>query len=266
MVETVELFRSKKNITKFQILVEIMEHQPVVRQREIADTIGVTPQAISEYTKELLQEHMIHSDGRVRYHITKRGVEWVLENATDIKKYARFILEDIITHVTTWPALARTALTKGQKVALYMENGLLYAKPLEPGYKGTTGTIVTDANELDDVGVTDIKGMLKLEPVEIVICKIPRIERGGSKTVDLEKLKKLILTKKYIAAIGVEALTALRKINITPDAFFGTKESIIEAAYHGVSSLVVATDEEVPALLRRIEQEKFTYKLVEITK
>lgn len=259
-----DLLRSKKDITKFQILVEIMAHQPVVRQKEIAETLGITPQAVSEYTKELQHQHMLYSDGRAHYHVTKKGVEWVLENATDLLKYARFIMDDITSHHTTWPAIASTHLTKGQRVALCMEKGLLYARPLAGEHTGATATTTMDAEEGDDVGVTDIRGMIELPEVDITICKMPRIERGGSRSLNLEELKKLVETRKYIAALGIEALTALRKISVSPDVFFGTKESIIEAAYHGVSPLVVATDEEVPALIKRIEQERFNYQIIDL--
>jgi putative transcriptional regulator len=262
----INLLRSKKDITKFQILVEIMAHQPVVRQKEIADTIGITPQAVSEYTKELMQDDLLYSDGRVRYHVTKKGVEWVLENATDLMKYARFIRDDIITHIAIWPAIAKTKLEKNQQVALFMEDGLLFAKPLTPDHAGAAGVTVTEAQPLDDVGITDIRGMIELPPVEITICKVPRIERGGSKAVNLEKLKKLTQERKYIAALGIEALTALQKINVAPQVFFGSKESVIEAAHHGISSIIVTTDEEVPSLLKRIEQEKLGYRIIELPK
>ncbi|MDL5503657.1 MAG: winged helix-turn-helix transcriptional regulator, partial [Candidatus Methanoperedens sp.] len=75
------ILRSKKEITRFQILVEIAAHQPDVMQKEIASRIGITPQAVSEYIKDLVQEGFLYSDGRVRYRVTKNGIEWVLERA-----------------------------------------------------------------------------------------------------------------------------------------------------------------------------------------
>ncbi|MCZ7362173.1 MAG: winged helix-turn-helix transcriptional regulator, partial [Candidatus Methanoperedens sp.] len=94
------ILRSKKESTKFQILVEIASHQPDVRQKEIADKIGITPQAVSEYIRELVSEGLIFSEGRVRYRISKKGVEWVLERAMEMKKYARYVMEDIVSHVS----------------------------------------------------------------------------------------------------------------------------------------------------------------------
>ena len=45
------ILRSKREVSRLQILVEIAEHQPAVRQQEIANKLGVTPQAISEYIR-----------------------------------------------------------------------------------------------------------------------------------------------------------------------------------------------------------------------
>ena len=81
----------------------------------------------------------------------------------------------------------------------------------------------------------------------------------------IERLKPLASSKPYIAAIGVEALIALRKIGISPNVMFGTNESVIEAAYHGLSSLVVSVDEQVASLLNRLETENLEYELVDLT-
>lgn len=257
------ILRSKKEITKFQILVEIAAHQPDVMQREIADKIGITPQAVSEYIKDLVSEGLLYSDGRVRYRVTKKGVEWVLERAKELKKYARFVMEDIVSHVSVATAIAEEKLDKGQMVSLWMENGLLYAGA---GRGDVTGVTMSEAEEGEDVGVTDLKGMIRLPEVSITVCKVPRVERGGSRSVDYEMLKKYAAGVPYIAALGVEALISLRKIKVKPDILFGAKESVVEAAFHGISSLVVSVDEEVPALLNRLESEGLNYEVVDLGK
>ena len=257
------ILRSKKESTRFQILVEVAAHQPDVRQREIADKIGVTPQAVSEYIRELVSEGFLYSDGRVRYRVTKKGVEWVLERALEMKKYARYVMEDIVSHVSVATAIARQRFNKGQTVSLWMEGGLLYAGA---GEGNVTGTTISDADGGEDVGVTDLRGMINLPQVDITICKVPRVERGGSRGVDLRVLEKYSKGKPYIAAIGVEALISLQKINIQPNILFGAKESVVEAAFHGLSSLVVSVDEEVPSLLNRLEEEGLNYEVIDLSK
>ena len=75
------ILRSKREATRFQILVEIAEHQPSIRQQEIAGKLGVTPQAVSEYIRELVDEGLVTAHGRGRYEVTKNGIEWVLRHA-----------------------------------------------------------------------------------------------------------------------------------------------------------------------------------------
>ena len=259
----IELLSSKSGITKFQILIEVAAHQPNVRQKEIAEKIGITPQAVSEYIKELVAEGLVSSEGRVRYRITKQGVEWVLENAAEMKRYARFVMSDIISHVSTWTAIAEEDVNADQEVYLTMRNGLLYVST--QNVTNATGTTISAALKGEDVGVTDLMGLIDLENASITVCKIPRVERGGSKNVDLERLETLVRSKTYLATIGVESLIALRRVGREPHVMFGAKESVIEAAFHGLSSLVLAIDEEVPGILSRLESEDLEYELVDLS-
>ena len=79
------ILRSKREVSRLQILVEIAEHQPAVRQQEIAEKMGVTPQAISEYIRELVDEGMVSAIGRGNYEVTRAGIEWVLANAESLE-------------------------------------------------------------------------------------------------------------------------------------------------------------------------------------
>ncbi len=257
------ILRSKKESTKFQILVEISAHQPDIRQKEIADRIGITPQAVSEHIKDLVSGGFLFSDGRVRYRVTKKGVDWVLEKAIELKKYSGYIMEDVISHVSVATAIATERFKRNQRVSLWMDRGLLYASSKEGD---VTGITISESEEGEEIGVTELKGMISLPQVGITICKVPRVEKGGSRSVDLEILKKYSRDKPYIAAIGVEALISLRKIGIEPAILFGAKESVVEAAFHGLSSLVVSVDEEVPSLLDRLESEGLNYEVVDLSR
>jgi len=260
----INLLHSKKDSTKFQILVEIAANQPNVRQREIAEKIGITPQAVSEYIKELTDDGLILSDGRVRYKVTKKGIEWVLERTAELKRYARYVMEDIISHVSVWTAIAEEDYRTGQKVSLVMRDGLLYANAKQE--HAATGVLISDVKAGEDVGVTDLHGLIELDEVKITVCKVPRVERGGSKNVDLDALEELVKDSRYIGALGVESLIALKRIGKEPNIMFGAKDSIVEAAFHGLSSVVVSVDEEVPQLLNRLESEGLVYELHDLRK
>ncbi len=52
----VEILRNKNLTTKFQILVEIASKQPNIQQKDIAKKLKITPQAVSDYIKQLLKD------------------------------------------------------------------------------------------------------------------------------------------------------------------------------------------------------------------
>lgn len=259
----VNILQSKRESSRFQILVEIAAHQPNLRQKEVAERLGVTPQAISEYIKELVANGLVTTDGRMRYSITKEGVEWLLEGAAELKRYARVVMEDIISHVSVWTALAEADLAEGERVSLEMRDGLLYANRKE-GIEAS-GITISEARAGEDVGVSDLKGLISLDEGVIVVAKVPRVQAGGSRKVDVDNLKTLVASKRMIGALGVEALVALRKAGREPDVIFGAKESAVEAAYHGINSVIVSVDEQVPSLLERLESEGLKYELVDLT-
>jgi putative transcriptional regulator len=259
----VNILQSKRDSSRFQILVEIAAHQPNLRQKEVANRLGVTPQAISEYIKELVADGLVTTDGRMRYSITKEGVEWLLEGAAELKRYARVVMEEIISHVSVWTALAELDLAEGERVSLEMRRGLLYADKKEG--IDASGITISDAKAGEDVGVSDLKGLISLEEGKITVCKVPRVQAGGSRKVNIDLLKNMISADKMIGALGIEALVALRIAGREPNVIFGAKESAVEAAYHGISFVIVSVDEQVPSLLDRLESEGLKYELIDLT-
>ena len=257
------VLQSKRESSRFQILVEIAAHQPNLRQKEVAESMGVTPQAISEYIKELVADGLVTTDGRMRYRITKEGVEWLLENAAELKRYARVVMEEIISHVSVWAAIAEADLAEGDRVSLEMRGGLLYAnkkKCIE-----ASGVVIADALAGEDVGISDLRGLIGLEEGRIILCKVPRVQNGGSSKVDLEALRRELYKAGKVGCLGIEALVALRKVGREPDVIWGAKEFSVEAAYHGISSVIVSVDEQVPGLLTRLESEGLKYELIDLT-
>ncbi|MDD1749258.1 MAG: MarR family transcriptional regulator [Methanothrix sp.] len=257
------VLQSKRESSRFQILVEIAAHQPNLRQKEVAESLGVTPQAISEYIKELVADGLVTTDGRMRYSITKEGVEWLLESAAELKRYARVVMEEIISHVSVWTAIAEADLAEGERVSLEMRSGLLYANKKE-GIEAS-GVVIGDALSGEDVGVSDLRGLISLDEGRIFLCKVPRVQSGGSRKVDLSALRDLLTRAKMVGCLGIEALVALRKVGREPDIIFGAKEFAVEAAYHGINSVIVSVDEQIPQLLTRLESEGLKYELFDLT-
>lgn len=260
MAKVKELQGSKVS-TKFQILVEIAKNQPNVRQIDVATRLEITPQAVSDYIKQLIVEGFVSSEGPVSYQVTKKGIEWIMRGAEELRNYARFITEEVVTNISVWSAIATRGLGGEVKVALGMRDGLLYAG-IEGG--GPSGTTLSGAKAGEDVGVANLSGIVEFERGVVTICRVPRVRRGGSRRVDYRHLKAELEGKRLVGALGVEALVALRKAGKEPDAFFGVKEAAIEAAQHGVNPLVVGVDDEIPFLTSRLEKEEINYNIIDV--
>ncbi len=239
-----------------QILVEIAEHQPAVRQQEIAEKMGVTPQAISEYIRELVEEGMVSASGRGNYEVTKAGIEWVLANAESLESYARHIRRDIIQQVSVWTAIAAEDLKAGDEVGVSMKEGFLYAGKSP---HAATGSVVADARRDQDVGVAHLNGIIEHHEGTIQVCKVPRIQHGGSRKVKKEELRRITEGAGMVGAVGLEAWVALKSMGRTPDMFFGAREGVVEAAFHGIDCVIVIVDEEFTDFLKRLESVDLTY-------
>ncbi|WP_421909319.1 winged helix-turn-helix transcriptional regulator [Methanolacinia petrolearia] len=252
------ILRSKRESTKFQILVDIAENQPSLRQQEIAEKLGITPQAVSDYIRDLVDDGMVYSQGRGSYKITYKGVEWVLANAEALQSYAKHVTRDIIQQVSVWTAIADCEIKKGDSVGLFMREGLLYASHSD---QSAVGTAENNAVKGADVGVIDVKGIIDLKKGTVHICKIPRIQRGGSDLVSYEGLKEVLNDAGFIGAVGIESYIAAGKAGFKADAFFGAGDAVIDAAFHGLECAIVIVDEEFTDFLKRIETSELAYKM-----
>jgi putative transcriptional regulator len=146
-----------------------------------------------------------------------------------------------------------------------MKDGLLLASNITSG-KGAKGIAVTEAKKGQDVGIRNVEGVIKLEPAEVTIGKVPNVQDGGSRGTDLARLKKEIKEAGLVGAMGTEALVALMQTGVKPDYVHGAREAAIEAAYCGLSSLVVCSEDKVSLLVQRLEEENLVYQIVDLRK
>ena len=258
-----QILRNKNLATKFQILVEIATNQPNIQQKDIARKLDVTSQAVSEYIKELVKDGWLTSDGRSRYRVTMEGINWVLKAFRELRGYAAFV-EKAITNITVCTAVAHHDLFRGQAVGLEMRDGLLFATDVMG--KAAKGIAVSDARKGEDVGISNIEGMIELEIGKITILKVPSVQRGGSRDVDLARLKREVDEKGLVGAIGIESLIVLRRIGIEPHYLYGVTEAAIEAAHSGLLFLIVCVDDEISRLLQRLSEEDLDYDLLDLRK
>jgi putative transcriptional regulator len=137
-----------------------------------------------------------------------------------------------------------------------MKDGFLYAgkPPL-----AAMGTVVADAKTGEDVGVARLNGIIDHHEGIIHVCKVPRIQHGGSRKVLRDQLLKITGGAGLVAAVGLEAWIALNAAGRKPDLFFGAREGVIEAAFHGIDCAIVIVDEEFTDFLKRLESVELQY-------
>ncbi len=262
MARMAQILKSKNLATKFQIMVEIAAHQPNIQQKAIAPRLGITSQAVSEHIKELMKDGWLSSEGRSRYKVTKEGVDWILQMSRQLHSYAWFVSK-VVADISTTTAIADNDLSAGQPASLYIKDGLLFASRVIRG-KGAKGITVTKAKKGQDVGIRNIEGVIKLEPARVMIGKVPNVQDGGSRSTDLARLKREVKEARLVGALGTECLVALSQIGAKPDYIHGVREAAIEAAYCGLSTLVVCSEDKVPIMVQRLEEENLDYQTMDL--
>lgn len=126
---------------------------------------------------------------------------------------------------------------------------------------------MSPARKGEDVDITGIEGVIDLPRGGVTVLQVPAIEKGGSRQVNLELLEHYVKTPggRKMGAIGLEALIALRRTGIEPDYFYGVPEAVIEATRCGLSFLVVCAADAVSGLIKKLQEEKVDYRVVDIS-
>ncbi len=255
----IEVLRNKNLTTRFQILVEIANSGPNIQQRDIAGELEITPQAVSDYIAQLIKDKMLTTEGRSSYRVTNEGVNWIIKELRELNSYNSFI-QKAVTNISICTALAETSLKKNQKVGLMMQGGLLCAS--SDVKSKATGVTISGAGPGEDIGITGIEGIVPLELGRITIARIPGIQRGGSRKVNIQRIKDSLGQNSFIASLGLEAFAALRKAGIEFQQF-GAVEAAIEAARSGLDALVVCVENEMSDLTGRLEKEGIKHDLID---
>jgi len=179
----VDVLANKRAATRFRVLVEIAERQPAVSQGEIAEAVGVTSQAVSEYIRDLVDDGLVEKQGRSRYRVTTEGVDWTLQAAADVRRFSEHVTDDVLGSVQEDAAVATDTIAEGDTVSLSMRDGLQHATPLDPDgeaaeTEAATGVATTDAAAGEVVGVTGFEGVIDLDPGEVRVLQVPSIRSG----------------------------------------------------------------------------------------
>ncbi|OKY77593.1 MAG: putative transcriptional regulator [Candidatus Methanohalarchaeum thermophilum] len=234
--------------TKFRVLKKVAKRQPRVRQVDIAKELDLTPQAVSEHIKLLKKDNLIERRDK-GFIVTKKGIQWLINESKNLREFSEDIEQNIVKQTPYSPiAIAEEDIEKGDKVGIFMKEGLLRA---EKGEKSAYGYAETNAEEGEEIEITKISGIVDLEPGKILAIEVPSPKKGGS-----EKLKsiKIEFNEDKIAATDESGYIAAKKTKREPDIIFGAKEAIIDAALKGLNVLAFGTKNAIEELVKETKE------------
>lgn len=162
--------RDIRQSTKMLILFEFVK-DPKIKMKNLSQKLGMTVQGTAEYLKLMESEGLIVRNDDGSYKHTGKGVQFLHHNVVQLRD---FVVEAVnrLEIIQTCCALARTPISRGDRVGLFMENGKLTA------YSGrqssSTGTSLTEAKEGDVVEVGELEGIVDLKPGKIIAVNMDK--------------------------------------------------------------------------------------------
>ena len=250
------ILKEKGEFTKFQILLEIQRNQPHIKQKDISEKLGITIQAISKYFKKLAKEGYLEAGSeRADYRLTPKAVLKLREDIGSLESYVTEVKHDLrIEHA--WPAIATQTVTAGQEVGLIMKEGVMYTVSPDESFSEAKGIALADAKPGEDLGLKQLHGKVKIKQGKILIVKLPSIRKGGSRSVDLVKLRAFYDEFKpdRIGVMGAVGRAVLNKLDLKADIEFGISRSAAIAASRGLNVFVLVVGRMVNRMIQEIDQ------------
>ena len=269
-----EILQKRGALTHFQILGEISKQEPNLKQKDLAERLGITIQAVSENIKTLTELGYITSkDGRAPYKITQKGILKVKKDAITLRKYSDTVLETMTYYKSTWPAIAKEDLKEGDEVGLYMDDGRLYASI--NAQTDAYADVILDTKKGFDVALTNLKGTIEIKDSKILIITLPPIKQGGSRSTDIDLIKE-IYNGKYanyglssidkVAAIGTTSHVIANHLGIPVDIEFGVSEAAQSAVRKGLNVMILSIGDMSKNISKDLEDANIPYQVVDAKK
>ncbi len=240
------LLRDLRATTRLLFLYEVTTNRHT-RLRTIAERLDMTVQGASEYA------HGLQKDGLLtlvngEYRATKRGVDHLHDRFVELRAFVERAGRALAV-VETTEALAGGAVRRGDRLGLFMENGLLVA------YTGrtspSTGIAAQDAAKGELLAVRNLEGIVALRPGRIVVARVP----PGNRRRALPASKRLLRETRgfIVAALDPAGLVAARELGLRPRIEFGAVPATVEAAERGVDVLLLLPEERAMEAIQAIE-------------
>jgi putative transcriptional regulator len=249
------LLRNKGESTEFQILLEVFKSQPHVKQKDVADAVGITIQAVSKHFKKLVREGFLDvGSERADYRLTSKATDKLDTYLKNLSSYTDRIKNELKIE-RLLPALATQPVKQGETMGIIMKEGVLYAVSPENPEAKAQGIAAQDAQPYEDVGLRDVKGKVKTRQGKVVMVRLPSTSEGGSRAVDLAKIRRFYeeFHPDRIGVVGVVGRAVLNKLGLKADLDFGITRATALAAERGLNVFVVVVGRMVNRVIEEID-------------
>lgn len=262
-----KVLRDLRLSTKMLIMLELI-NDPKTTLKPIAEKLEMTVQGISEYLRRMQEERLIQRLPS-EYKLTKKGVQFLHENILELRDFVVAAIKRVEI-IQTCVSVARTRIKAGDKVGLFMENGILTAYANKAS--SSTGTALVNAEAGEDIPIKDLKGIVELFPGMLMIIELPSIENKGTHTVPVGKAGKVISKLKYdrLGALDAVGMVLAHKLGLKCDIEFAVVSAGIEAVQKGLNVVLLGSSDEAHRLVSTIEEinartaDKIRYELVRV--
>lgn len=243
------ILRDLRLSTKVLILYQ-MVRQPGVGQRELAQVLDVTPQAVSDYMKHMEGEGLIEREGRDA-RPTMVGFQFLQEHLQELGDFTFQAMREINV-ISSCPAIAGEDLEEGDPVVLELEDGYIVAR--RGGSGPSTGVAARSVKTGDDLAVRDLEGMIEFSSGSVTVVALPTALEGGTSVVDIEALRAQVADahRGVVAAVDIVGVVAARLADLDVDIYFGVDRATVDAALRGLDVLVLGSRDTIGDVLDAI--------------
>ena len=240
-----QLIRDKSLSTRILILYELYTKH-YSKLSPLAEKIGITQQAVSEYTIKMKKAGLIEKVNN-KYVPSIEGMQLLQNELTNLKKFVDDKIKKI-PMIENCFAIAKTSIKQGHSVDLFMEKGWLTAYTNKKS--SSTGVAINNAEIDECVKVKNLLGIVNHK-----IGKIYFLELKPEKiNVKMVKNKIQILNIDKIGILDAFSKSACYKIGIKPDFEFGVTYAAIDAAIRGMNTIILGHQNKIKEAFKLFEE------------
>jgi len=244
------LLRDLRASTEFLLLLEL-SRAPRLRQRELAERLEITPQAVSQYLHELRRRGLL-AGGRGQLRLTSEGIEYLHRRFEELREFV-VATTALLPVIAETEAYAAGSIEPGDSVGLRMERGRLTAHPRTVA--PSRGVALGAAERGEAVRVGSLEGIVDLKPGAILLLELPPAFRGGARRLGPSVRTRLRSARVDVAG-GLDpwGATALEAAG-WPDALVHAPvQSAISAVQRGLQVALVGCEADVQMAIRELEE------------